>query len=162
MIVILRSDCKLYFTVLIHGEVSNDDGGGVSRRDEGYTRGGCIATGHWDWVSWSDANRTGIAILGLYFLFFGLCWWGRRWGPSLLQLEWSDLNNRIGVDFALGGGPGVSLCRRRVDDGCILTFLAWWVRDDTSQDSWVQFIEKNIKTYMIILITWYLIVFPST
>lgn len=44
---------------------------------------------------------------------------------KLLQLERSDVNHRVGVDFALGGGPGDGLRRVRVIDGWILAFAAW-------------------------------------
>lgn len=123
--------CTLYFTILIHGEVSNDDGCGVSWCDERHTRGGCIATGHWDWVSGSDANRAGVAILGFFLSFLRLCWWGSRSGRGmmllkLLQLERSDLNHRVGVDFALRGGPGDSLWKVGVNDEGILPLPTWW------------------------------------
>lgn len=44
---------------------------------------------------------------------------------NLLQLERSDVDHRVGVDFALGGGPGDGRWRVRVVDGCILALPAW-------------------------------------
>lgn len=64
-------------------------------------------------------------ILGFLLFFLGLCWRGGRSRGAvlllvLLQLQGSDLNHRVGVDFALGGGPGDILRRVGVSDGCIL------------------------------------------
>lgn len=120
----------LYFTILIHGEVSNDNGCGVSWRDEGYTRGGCIATGHRHWIAWGDAAGAGVEILSLSLSFFGFPWWGRGRGGSalllqLLQLEGSDVNHRVGVDLSLGGGPGDCLWRVQVIAGLLLAFTPW-------------------------------------
>lgn len=64
--------CRLYFTVLFHGEVSNDDGCGVGWCDKRYSRGGCIAAGHWDRVSGSNAHGAGAALLGFTLTFFRL------------------------------------------------------------------------------------------
>lgn len=44
---------------------------------------------------------------------------------KLLQLERSDLNHRVGVDFALRGGLGDSLWRVGVNDGGILALPTW-------------------------------------
>lgn len=47
------------FTVLVHGEVSDDDGRGVGWRNEGHTRGGGVPTGHGHRVSRWDTERAG-------------------------------------------------------------------------------------------------------
>lgn len=54
---------------------------------------------------------------------------------KLLQLERSDVNHRVGVDFALGGGPGDGRWRVRVVDGCILALPACGGRGESSQDA---------------------------
>lgn len=53
----------------------------------------------------------------------------------LLQLERSDVDHRVGVDFALGGASGDGLWRVRVTDGLVLAFTAWWATEDTSQNT---------------------------
>lgn len=129
---------RLYFTILVHGEVPNDDGCGVSWCYEWYTRGRCIAWGYRNWVSWSNAHRTGGAIVYFTLLVFGLCWQGSRSKGLMLllkelQLERTDLNYRVRVDFALRGAPGSSLLRVTLGDSCILALSIWWPKEDMSQ-----------------------------
>lgn len=127
---------QLYFTIFIHGEMSEDDRCSIRWCDERHPRGGCIATWHWHWVSRVNARRAGVGVVAFSLPFFGLHWWGRgRGGPmlllQLLQLERSNVNHRVGVDFSLGGGSGDGLQRLRVTDGWILAFPAWWQKEDT-------------------------------
>lgn len=47
------------FTVLVHREVSDDDGRGVGWRDEGHARGGGVSTGHRHRVTRGDTGGAG-------------------------------------------------------------------------------------------------------
>lgn len=115
------------FTIFIHREVSNDDRCGVSWGDERYSRGGRIATRDRHRVSRSDASRAAGRILAVCLSFFGLRGRGGGRGGSvllvkLLLLEGSDVNHRVGVDFALGGGTGGDVWSASVADGYFLAF----------------------------------------
>lgn len=106
----------IYLTVIIHGEVSDDNRGGVSWGDEWYVRRGCVAGGHGHRVHRGASSRTGAAIFCFSVLLFGLRWRGCRSGGLVLLLgqlvkNRVDLNHRIGVDFALGGTSGGRLWR---------------------------------------------------
>lgn len=127
----------LYFTILVHREVSNDDRCGVGWCDEWDTGGGGIATGHWDRVSRSDASRAAAAVPRVFLSSLRRLHGrgGRRGGPvlllHLLQLEGSDVNHGVGVHFAPGGGPGDGLGSVRSIGGWSLAFTAWSGKSDT-------------------------------
>lgn len=99
-------------TILIHGEVSDDDGGGVGWRDHGHVGGHGIATGHGHRVARGHTGTAG-HLLGLRLLLGSGTGRGRgrhrglRWLlQQLLWLEGCDVNHRVRVDLPLGGAPG--------------------------------------------------------
>lgn len=122
----------IYFTIIVHREVSNDNRCGVGWGDERYIRRGCVAGGHRDRVYRSHSNMTGVGILCFSVLVFGLCRWGCRSEGLLLLLgqllmKRIDLNHRIGVDFALRDTPWGRLWRVR--DRCVLVLPPCWCKD---------------------------------